>query len=135
MSVRQPRFRPPLRVVLLAVYLAQIIVSGPMIARMAIGQAAAAGQQIVICTPEGLKTLDWTDRPGETVPKQDRCACPCSGFCGPGTKLAAGYGSASPISYPVWRGLPHGSRSQGSTGLQIDLSAGSSRSPPSCSIS
>ncbi|MHA1165251.1 MAG: hypothetical protein ACTSP0_06670 [Alphaproteobacteria bacterium] len=136
MNVRAPRCWPPLRVVLLALYLVQTIASGPIIAHMAIAQSAAPGQQIVICTPEGLKKIDWPGPPGESVPNQDLCACPCGVSCSSCTKLTAGNGIASPVLYPARRIRPvRRSGARRFTQHMLDLSSGSSRSPPAFSIS
>ena len=77
-----------LRLVLVAVLVLQGMIAGALATRMATAQAIAGpGDTVVICTPEGFKTVPWSDVSENQIPRAFGCACPCTascGSCGPG---------------------------------------------------
>ncbi len=121
-----------LRTFLLLALLVQSITSTGMLFKMASAQAAPVlGEYIIICTPEGPKSVAWSDIDGDAPPSQHSCVCAggvlCSQCC------AVFYDSRfSSVSYPgtnhlraiIWQNkeftppTPH------------DLNIGHPRAPP-----
>ncbi len=83
MSIRSYLARSIFRLVLVAVLVFQGMLMGSQVTRMAVAQAVAGPQDtVVICTPEGFKTVLWSDVSGDQTLRVSGCACPCTASCG-----------------------------------------------------
>ncbi|MDA7949418.1 MAG: hypothetical protein MPJ78_18310 [Hyphomicrobiaceae bacterium] len=75
-----------LRLVLVATLVLQGMIAGALATRMTTAQVVAGpGDMVLICTPEGFKTVPWSDISDEHIPLDFGCACPCTSSCSSGS--------------------------------------------------
>ena len=123
------------RLVLVAVLVVYGMIAGALATRMATDQAIAGpGDTVVICTPEGFKTVLWSEASEDPTLRMSGCACACNvscGKCGAGMpsilSVAVDYGTdhLSSVCDSVLASMRHG---------HCGLSPGGARGPPSDTI-
>ncbi len=123
------------RLVLVAVLVFYGMIAGALATRMATAQAVAApGDTVVICTPEGFKTVLWSEVSDDPTVRMSGCACACTvscSKCGAGAPnllaMTVDYGPIfrSPVCDVVTASMNHG---------LCGFSLGGARGPPSRSV-
>lgn len=123
------------RLVLVAVLVVYGMIAGALATRMATAQAIAGpGDTVVICTPEGFKTVLWSEASEDPTLRMSGCACACNVSCG-----KCGAGMPSILSVAVDYGTDHLSSVCDSASASMrhglcGLSPGGARGPPSDTI-
>ena len=120
-----------LRTALAAAMVLHMTIAATMVAQISAAQASTDGQQmVVICTPDGLKTIPLKALPANHSPSTGSCPCPCGASCN-SCGIAAPYRIAALIAYDRDAAHPAKPREQRFTNRsRIDLHSGEPRSPP-----
>lgn len=90
----------------------------------------AAADTIVICTPNGLKTIPWTGGETEPVPASGDCECPVCAFVGAGDLVVVPDRVAVSVAYPVSSGRASAAGDFRHAGSELRHRPDRARAPP-----